>query len=345
MDPHTGRVIAVVNPGTARRARLPALLGLQDRGGHRRPDRGRDHARDHATTATGGCWMWPGHGPIDLRRALAAVLQPVLRVGGRAARLRAGSSATRSCWAWATPSGINLAGRDAPGACRSSCGPARVGHLSSHAAGHHHLRRAARRAALRDHQRRHRLPAAGQRGPRASRRASAGGCRADRAGAAWPTASWARSTRAAPPSAFDPDVDRGRQDRHLRRRGLVRVLRAGRPARDRDRGVRAARHRPPGLDAWPGGSTRTSTRPARRRHGGGATLAAPPAQRPPSAATLLVERSRSARRSVVSARAGPRSRAPPCGSPGRTTSTRWRPGGSSGDRPSSRAVPRNSPST
>ena len=28
------------------------------------------------TTARKGCWIWPGHGPIDLRRALAVSCNP-----------------------------------------------------------------------------------------------------------------------------------------------------------------------------------------------------------------------------------------------------------------------------
>ena len=99
MDPKTGRVIAVVNPGQGvERAYQPCsvfkivvgLAGLTE--GVITPQ--------STYNCDGHCWLWPGHGPIDLRRALAC---PATRTSSGWAR----SSATRrcsttpGCWAWA----------------------------------------------------------------------------------------------------------------------------------------------------------------------------------------------------------------------------------------------------
>jgi penicillin-binding protein 2 len=70
MDPRTGRVIAVVNPALGiERAYQPCsvfkivvgLAGLTE--GVVTPQ--------STYNCDGRCWLWPGHGPIDLRRALA----------------------------------------------------------------------------------------------------------------------------------------------------------------------------------------------------------------------------------------------------------------------------------
>ena len=75
MDPWSGRVIALVNPSEALfRAYQPcsvfkivvAIAGLSE--GVITPET--------TYTCDKGCWMWPGHGPIDLRRALAVSCNP-----------------------------------------------------------------------------------------------------------------------------------------------------------------------------------------------------------------------------------------------------------------------------
>ncbi len=80
-----------------------------------------------------GCWMWAGHGPIDLRRALAVSCNPYFEWVGeqlgydeiqRYARLLG----------LGEPSGINLTG-ETPGRLPASVRPDAVGHLSSHASG------------------------------------------------------------------------------------------------------------------------------------------------------------------------------------------------------------------
>src|SRR5262249_21650460 len=75
MDPHGGRVIAVVNPQNALlRAYTPcsvfktviAIAGLSE--GIITPA--------SVYNCQGGCSIWPGHGPVDLRRALAVSCNP-----------------------------------------------------------------------------------------------------------------------------------------------------------------------------------------------------------------------------------------------------------------------------
>ena len=76
MDPYTGRVISIVNPQRRAwpRAYQPcsvfkivvAVAGLTE--GVITPET--------IHNCNGGCWMWPGHGPIDLRRALAQSCNP-----------------------------------------------------------------------------------------------------------------------------------------------------------------------------------------------------------------------------------------------------------------------------
>jgi cell division protein FtsI/penicillin-binding protein 2 len=132
MDPHTGRVITAINPGLGvSRAFQPcsvfkivvAVAGLSE--GVLTPQTTYECQR--------GCWLWPGHGTIDLRRALAVSCNPFFEwVGERlgyptlqryAQRLGLGS-----------PTGMNLPG-ETPGILPSAVAPAAVGHLSSHAAG------------------------------------------------------------------------------------------------------------------------------------------------------------------------------------------------------------------
>ena len=132
MDPRTGRVHALVNPTLAlQRAWQPcsvfkivvAIAGLSE--GLITPD---------ATyRCEKGCWMWAGHGPIDLRRALAVSCNPYFEWVGE----RLGYD-TISRYAHllglGEPSGINLTG-EATGVLPVSVRPSAVGHLSSHAEG------------------------------------------------------------------------------------------------------------------------------------------------------------------------------------------------------------------
>jgi cell division protein FtsI/penicillin-binding protein 2 len=132
MDPRTGRVHTVVNPGLAlHRAFQPcsvfkvvvAIAGLSE--GLITPE---TTYRCHR-----GCWMWSGHGPIDLRRALAVSCNPYFeRVGEEL-----GYETIRRyahLLGLGEPSGINLTGETA-GRVPLSVRAGAVGHLSSHAAG------------------------------------------------------------------------------------------------------------------------------------------------------------------------------------------------------------------
>ena len=132
MDPRTGRVHAVVNPSEAmQHAYQPcsvfkivvAIAGLSE--GVITPDT--------VHRCQKGCWMWAGHGPIDLRRALAVSCNPYFEWVGE--RL---GYATIQRYAHllglGETSGINLTG-EATGHVPASVSPDAVGHLSSHAAG------------------------------------------------------------------------------------------------------------------------------------------------------------------------------------------------------------------
>ena len=132
MDPYTGRVSAVLNPVEAtQRAYQPcsvfkiviAIAGLSE--GVISPD---TVQRCHR-----GCWMWAGHGPIDLRRALAVSCNPYFeRVGEQ---LGYGTIEKYAhLLGLGEASGINLAG-ETRGRVPASVRPEAVGHLSSHAAG------------------------------------------------------------------------------------------------------------------------------------------------------------------------------------------------------------------
>jgi cell division protein FtsI/penicillin-binding protein 2 len=132
MDPRTGRVHAVVNPVEAmQHAYQPcsvfkivvAIAGLSE--GVIRPE----------TTyrCSKGCWMWAGHGAIDLRRALAVSCNPYFEWVGQ----QLGYSTIQRyahLLGLGEPSGINLTG-ETPGRVPASVRPDAVGHLSSHAAG------------------------------------------------------------------------------------------------------------------------------------------------------------------------------------------------------------------
>jgi cell division protein FtsI/penicillin-binding protein 2 len=132
MDPHTGRVITVVNPSLGvEHAYQPcsvfkvvvAVAGLTE--GVITPETTHDCA--------GGCWLWPGHGPIDLRRALAVSCNPYFEWIGE----RLGYDTVQryaSLMGLGTLSGINV-GTETPGRLPGFVAPSRVGHVSSHAKG------------------------------------------------------------------------------------------------------------------------------------------------------------------------------------------------------------------
>jgi penicillin-binding protein 2 len=132
MDPRTGRVLAIANPDVGLfHAYTPcsvfkivvAIGGLSE--GLITP----------ATTynCSGHCWTWPGHGPIDLRRALAVSCNPYFEwIGERLGYERIQRYAR--LLGLGEVSGINLTG-ECPGDVPASVQPSRVGHLSSHATG------------------------------------------------------------------------------------------------------------------------------------------------------------------------------------------------------------------
>ena len=133
MDPHTGRIIAVVNPAVGvERSYQPcsvfkvvvAMAGLTEgviTPGTLVPCRG------------GTCWYWPGHGPIDLRRALAGSCNPYFEwIGERLGFARVQRYA--QLLGLGERSGANLE-RETPGLFPSFVGPAQVGYMSSHARG------------------------------------------------------------------------------------------------------------------------------------------------------------------------------------------------------------------
>jgi cell division protein FtsI/penicillin-binding protein 2 len=132
MDPHTGRVHALVNPALGlQRAFQPCsvfkivvgIAGLSE--GVITPD----------TTyrCRTGCWMWAGHGNIDLRRALAVSCNTYFEwVGEQLGYEKVQRYA--HLLGLGEPSGINITGETA-GRVPSFVRPELVGHLSSHAEG------------------------------------------------------------------------------------------------------------------------------------------------------------------------------------------------------------------
>jgi cell division protein FtsI/penicillin-binding protein 2 len=132
MDPYSGRVITVVNPSLAvETAYQPcsvfkvvvAIAGLTE--GVINPDT--------VYNCEGGCWLWPGHGPINLRRALAVSCNRYFEWAGEQlgyARVQRYAQLL----GLGAPSGINLQD-EATGRLPLFVGPREVGHLSSHAKG------------------------------------------------------------------------------------------------------------------------------------------------------------------------------------------------------------------
>ncbi|HEY3120520.1 MAG TPA: penicillin-binding transpeptidase domain-containing protein [Vicinamibacteria bacterium] len=132
MDPHTGRVIAVVNPTEAVQSAyqpcsvfkiVVAIAGLTE------------NAITPSSTynCAGGCWLWPGHGPVDLRRALADSCNTYFQwVGEKLGYEKIQHYA--QLLGLGTPSGVNVE-REAAGRLPTAVPPARVPKLSSHAEG------------------------------------------------------------------------------------------------------------------------------------------------------------------------------------------------------------------
>jgi penicillin-binding protein 2 len=132
LDPRTGRVIALVNPTYGLfNAYQPcsvfkivvAIAGLSE--GIITPDSTHNCER--------GCWAWPGHGRLDLRRALAVSCNPYFEwIGEQLGYARIEQYA--QLLGLGSNSGINLTG-EASGRLPTRVAASAVGHLSSHAAG------------------------------------------------------------------------------------------------------------------------------------------------------------------------------------------------------------------
>jgi len=132
LDPRSGRLIALVNPRYGLfNAYQPcsvfkvvvAIAGLSE--GIVMPE-----STYHCVR---GCNTWPGHGPIDLRRALAVSCNTYFEAIGE----QLGYSTVQKyahLLGLGSPSGINLTG-EAGGRVPATVKPSFVGHLSSHAAG------------------------------------------------------------------------------------------------------------------------------------------------------------------------------------------------------------------
>jgi len=132
MDPYTGRVLTVLNPylglSTAYEPCsvfkiVVAVAGLTE------------HVvtPDTVYNCAGGCWFWPGHGPINLRRALAVSCNPYFEwVGEQLGYERIQKYA--HLLGLGSPTGVNLPD-EAAGLIPLSVPMNRVGHLSSHAKG------------------------------------------------------------------------------------------------------------------------------------------------------------------------------------------------------------------
>lgn len=132
IDPRSGRVIALVNPTYGLfNAYQPcsvfkivvAVAGLSE--GVITPESTHNCVR--------GCWSWPGHGRIDLRRALAVSCNPYFEWVGEQLGYAKIEQYAQLLGLGAT-SGINLTG-ESKGRLPTKVSPAAVGHLSSHAAG------------------------------------------------------------------------------------------------------------------------------------------------------------------------------------------------------------------
>jgi penicillin-binding protein 2 len=132
MDPYSGRVITVLNPHLAIESAyqpcsvfkvVVAIAGLSE--GVITPD--------SIHNCDGGCWLWPGHGPINLRRALAVSCNPYFQWVGQQLGYEKVQRYAQVLGLGA-PSGINLDG-EVPGRLPLSVRPTEVAYLSSHAKG------------------------------------------------------------------------------------------------------------------------------------------------------------------------------------------------------------------
>jgi penicillin-binding protein 2 len=132
MDPRTGRVMAVVNPqNTVAQAFTPcsvfkivvATAGLSE--GLITPET--------TYNCTHGCWMWPGHGIVDLRRALAVSCNTYFEWVGEQLGYPTVQKYAQLL-GLGVPTGLNVP-TEAPGRVPLFVPPSAVGHLSSHAAG------------------------------------------------------------------------------------------------------------------------------------------------------------------------------------------------------------------
>ena len=133
MDPLTGRVIAVVNPSLGiERAYQPCsvfkivvgMAGLSE---------GVITPESQYNCRGGSCWLWPGHGPIDLRRALAVSCNPYFEWVGEQIGYAKVQHYARLL-GLGSPSGVNLE-QETGGVLPLFVPPSRVGHVSSHAKG------------------------------------------------------------------------------------------------------------------------------------------------------------------------------------------------------------------
>ncbi len=172
LDPMSGRVIALVNPQYGLfKAYQPcsvfkivvAIAGLTE--GVITPE--------STYNCIKGCWTWPGHGVLNLRRALAVSCNPYFEwVGEQLGYEKIQKYA--NLLGLGSVSGINLTGEASghlpaerpPGARRPPVEPR---------GRDHHLGRTARRAPLRHGQRRRNLPTPGGPGRRTSCPRSDGG--------------------------------------------------------------------------------------------------------------------------------------------------------------------------
>jgi cell division protein FtsI/penicillin-binding protein 2 len=132
LDPKSGRVITLVNPNYGLfNAFQPcsvfkivvAVAGLSE--GVITPET--------THNCTKGCWTWPGHGRIDLRRALAVSCNPYFEAVGEQLGYEK-IQRYAELLGLGAPSGINLTG-ETKGRLPASVSPTAVGYLSSHAAG------------------------------------------------------------------------------------------------------------------------------------------------------------------------------------------------------------------
>lgn len=132
MDPWTGRVLTIGNPQSGLLTAyqpcsvfklVVAVAGLTE------------HLITPETryNCTDGCWLASGHGPIDLRRALAVSCNPYFEWVGE----RLGFDTVRAYaqkLGLGSPTGINVPGEN-NGVVPSSVPSKGVGHMSSHAQG------------------------------------------------------------------------------------------------------------------------------------------------------------------------------------------------------------------